>query len=277
MQKLKYIRILIGMLLLVVATMYVLRGEDLNKQLSVVAEIQVRPELLLSELGVMVFWLVMTMVFGRVYCASICPIGVIQDFVRWTVKHMPQKLYKAKPYRYKSPDKLRYTVFSIYALSLVIGSVATVFVVVLSPWTIFRNIIHILTFNPVVIKLVNVSVSAAIGAVCGVLALFVLILMSAFRGREFCNTVCPVGTLMSLTMKPAGSRALVNIDIDPDRCTHCMKCEDICPAKCINLKKNTVDNECCVRCFDCLAVCDDNAIKYGIKRPRLSNTLPVAK
>lgn len=54
------------------------------------------------------------------------------------------------------------------------------------------------------------------------------------------------------------------------KCTACMKCFDICPTKCIdiktkengNLKSLTVESSQCITCMLCVDVCPENAIIY---------------
>lgn len=47
------------------------------------AKIQFLPALLALNIGVVLLLLVLTLVFGRVYCSVICPLGVFQDVVSW--------------------------------------------------------------------------------------------------------------------------------------------------------------------------------------------------
>ena len=42
------------------------------------AKIQFLPAVLALNVGVILLWVVLTLVFGRVYCSVICPLGVFQ-------------------------------------------------------------------------------------------------------------------------------------------------------------------------------------------------------
>ena len=44
---------------------------------------QFLPALLAVNVGVVSVLLVLTLLFGRVYCSVICPLGVFQDVVSW--------------------------------------------------------------------------------------------------------------------------------------------------------------------------------------------------
>lgn len=47
------------------------------------ARIQFLPAVLALNLGVVILLVALTLVFGRVYCSVICPLGVFQDVVSW--------------------------------------------------------------------------------------------------------------------------------------------------------------------------------------------------
>ncbi|MEA2061909.1 MAG: 4Fe-4S binding protein [Thermodesulfobacteriota bacterium] len=80
---------------------------------------------------------------------------------------------------------------------------------------------------------------------------------SARHGRLFCNTVCPVGTLLGLVSK----LSLFRICIDREACRACGKCLHVCKAGCIDVKTKQVDISRCVYCFNCLSACPDLAME----------------
>jgi len=80
--------------------------------------------------------------------------------------------------------------------------------------------------------------------------------LSALRGRIYCNAFCPIGTLLGVVSK----RALFRISIDKTSCIRCGHCVAVCKAQCIDLKTQEVDAARCVACFNCMPVCDDHGI-----------------
>jgi ferredoxin len=78
------------------------------------------------------------------------------------------------------------------------------------------------------------------------------------RGRLFCNTVCPVGTLLGLVSRGAAFR----VTVDAAHCTACGLCERVCKAGCIDPEGKRVDMSRCVGCCNCLTVCATDAIRY---------------
>jgi ferredoxin-type protein NapF len=82
--------------------------------------------------------------------------------------------------------------------------------------------------------------------------------MSFFHGRLYCNTICPVGTLLGLLSK----LSLYKINLDKSTCTRCGKCAVVCKAGCIDFRNMSLDFDRCVGCFNCLDTCDTDSIKY---------------
>ena len=88
---------------------------------------------------------------------------------------------------------------------------------------------------------------------------FVILAILAWRnGRTYCNTICPVGTVLGFLSK----YALLKPRIDTDKCNGCGLCARKCKASCIDSKNHAVDYSRCVTCMDCLDNCRQGAISY---------------
>ncbi|MCB9027771.1 MAG: 4Fe-4S binding protein [Bacteroidales bacterium] len=61
--------------------------------------------------------------------------------------------------------------------------------------------------------------------------------LSLSHGRLYCNTVCPVGTLLGLLSKVS----LFRIRFDEDKCTRCGRCAMACKSSCIDFLNKNVD------------------------------------
>jgi ferredoxin len=90
--------------------------------------------------------------------------------------------------------------------------------------------------------------------------LVTIVIMSVFRGRLFCNTLCPVGATLGLISK----FSVYKIKIDDSACTRCGKCSSVCKAECIDVKAEIVDFTRCVGCFNCLKACSEKGIGFKL-------------
>ena len=102
--------------------------------------------------------------------------------------------------------------------------------------------------------------SAATFAVAA--ATFALIAVLAWRnGRTWCNTVCPVGTVLGFLAR----FSLLRPAIDPEKCVGCNRCARNCKASCIDVEHHRIDYSRCVVCMDCIDTCHKNAIAYELR------------
>ena len=99
-----------------------------------------------------------------------------------------------------------------------------------------------------------------------------LIWLSAWHGRMFCNTLCPVGALLGLVSR----FALFKIRIPKDACIVCVQCSTHCKAGCIRLKTKDIDFSRCVACFNCITVCEAHGIGYARSAPTQLHLSPPA-
>ena len=100
------------------------------------AKIQFLPAVLALNVGVILLWVVLTLVFGRVYCSVICPLGVFQDIVSWFSGRRPKKKYR---FSYSpAVSWLRYGVLGVFVIAVIagIGSV----VALLAPYSSYGRI-----------------------------------------------------------------------------------------------------------------------------------------
>jgi len=89
---LKKIRVILSLLLFSLITLYFLDfREFLPESFSFLAKIQFIPALLAVNVLILASLLLLTLLFGRVYCSSICPMGVYQDMVAWLSKRFNRK------------------------------------------------------------------------------------------------------------------------------------------------------------------------------------------
>ena len=227
--------------------------------------------------------LIITFLFGRVYCSSVCPLGTLQDII----SRLALFLNKQKYFRLLKDFKiLKYSILFVTILSLFSGSL--VLLNLLDPFSlsgkIFSNIFRLgviplnnlaaLTleqFNIYRVYPIEVKALSWLAIVFSGSVLLIVGIMSFSKGRLFCNTICPVGTLLGLTSR----FSLYKIKIDQYECSGCGMCETVCKAGCIENENKKIDFERCVSCFNCFTVCPSNGIVY--KRSDISLFNKVAK
>lgn len=213
--------------------------------------------------------LVLTVFFGRVYCSFLCPLGATQDVVI-RLKGQSSKLNA----RYTKPlTWMHYGVSGIVLLLMFFG--IEIGINLLDPFANFGRIMTNL-FRPVLIP-ANNSLSYLLGTfdinlfsprVMHALSTAVLVYTAVFFGgliaasilgnRIYCNTLCPVGGILSIV----SAKAVYKIGIDAEKCTACGKCESVCKSNCIDYLNKKVDFSRCVACFNCLDTCGFEAISY---------------
>ena len=214
------------------------------------SRMQIVPAIAACATTWLVIWLVATLIFGRVYCSTICPCGALMELIAWISR--PRKWH----YSFAAPStRLRYSILVIVVICALFGFSA---VVSLSdPYSTFARIVTA-AYRPAAIGVAGVTVAAA--------TLILIIIFSRRRGRIICNTICPVGTMLGTMSKIS----LYHADVNTDLCVNCRKCADVCPAQCIDLNDHVIDPMRCVVCFNCMDVCPNDAIRYRRGRHQLS-------
>ena len=250
----------------------------LHHWLGWMAKVQFLPAVLALNIVIILVLLVLTLVFGRIYCSVICPLGIFQDLVARLRR-------KKNKYSYsKAISWLRYTMLGIMVVALVagIGSV----VQLLAPYSAYGRIATMI-FQPIGKFGNNLLASVAeridsyafyrtevlvpaMGVVLIVaVATALLVGILAWRnGRTYCNTICPVGTVLSFFARFSWFK----IRFDEDKCRNCSLCTKNCKAACIDFKTRTVDYSRCVVCGNCIDKCKFGALSYvgGYKSTKVS-------
>lgn len=256
MINLKHIRVILSLIFLGEALAFVILGLSAPQHAEIAYKLQIIPSAIMTSMGATLTWIVATLMLGRVYCSSICPLGVLQDAVCYAQQKVTRK---KKQRRYKPANKLRYHILLVY---IVLTIAASAFGALLEPWNWFKGIAGTFTpeHNAGVFSIV--ASSATLGIIIALVALIILLIYALTTGRDFCNHICPIGTALGII----STRAALHIEIDPDKCISCLKCEDNCKTSCISVKDRLVDNTRCVRCFNCIESCPTKAIRLQINR-----------
>jgi ferredoxin len=288
MNKLKRIRVVLAIILFSLTLWFFCDfAALLPTRLHGILHIQVVPAIMAGSVAILVGLFLLTILYGRIYCSIICPLGVFQDIITWFTKRGKKKNRKRRWYHYSRPQTiLRYSILAVCVLFFILGITAPL--LYLDPYSnfgrmavnLFRPLVmegnnllkwlalkvHIYHFYYVSIHTVTVwsiAISTAILLIVGTMALL--------RGRLFCNTICPVGSLLGLVSR----FSFFKIELEQSQCTSCGLCEKACKSQCINSKEKSVDHSRCVSCFNCLDRCHDNSVKYRFSFIRSSKLVEV--
>lgn len=265
MKKLRIARIVLSALFLAAtAACFIFDADSIPAAVSNTRRLHMAPLYMAESAGVIGVWLLITLVWGRIYCSTVCPVGALQDLMLHLRRRIPAL---DKPFRLRRPPVVRHHVLVVYVICLVTG--LTVVPLMLEPWFIAGNMTQLFGAGRMAEIWVRYGFPAAWGVVCGLLSIAVILPWALLRGREFCNSVCPLGTAMGYL----SSRAAFQIAIDGDRCISCMRCQDNCRSSGIKVVSRYVDNSRCVRCFECVARCPQGAIRYTQERRRPASPL----
>jgi ferredoxin len=235
------------------------------------ANIQLLPAVLALNLAVIIALALLTLLFGRVYCSVICPLGVMQDIISW---FSGKRKGKKNRFTFKKENKwLRYGVLVLFIVLMVAGANAVA--ILIAPYSAYGRIVTAL-FEPLYDWGNNLlaAVSAHFGSyafyptevylkslpvlIVAVVTLVVLVVLAWTGGRTWCNNICPVGTVLGLLSRFSLFRPTINTD----QCINCGICGKRCKATCIDTKNHQIDYSRCVACFDCIDNCHSGAIKY---------------
>ena len=233
------------------------------------AKIQFLPALLALNVGVVVFLVLLTLVFGRVYCSVICPLGVMQDIIAWVGKKQKKNRYSFAP----AKSWLRYGVLAVFAIGIIAGIGSLV--ALLAPYSSYGRIASNL-FAPIYTWGNNLLAYFAERAdsyafyetevwlkslptfIISLLSFIIIGILAWRNGRTYCNTICPVGTVLGFLARFSWLKPV----IDADKCVNCKLCARNCKAACIDIAKHRIDYSRCVACMDCIGMCHKGAISY---------------
>jgi len=269
-------RILAALCFIAVTLLFLDFTGTLHHWLGWTAKVQLVPAILAMNFVVIAVLAVITLIFGRIYCSVICPLGVMQDIISWI--HSKRKKNR---FTYSKELKwLRYPVLVVFIIAIVLGIVGLM--AILEPYSTFGIIATNLLqpvyqwanngiaaiaehFNSYSVYTTEVWIKST-ASIATAITLFAVIAFLAWRGgRTWCNTICPVGTFLSFIAR----FSLLKVHIDGDKCIKCGMCTRNCKASCINHEDGTVDHSRCVTCGNCIEKCHKDAIYYG--RPRKSS------
>lgn len=271
---LKRIRQIIAVVSIIAVTLLFLDFTGtVHAYLGWIAKIQFLPAVMALNFAIIIGLVLLTLIFGRLYCSIICPLGIMQDAFAWLGK----KSHKNR-YTYSAPKSiLRYIMLALMVAAIIIGFSA--FVVILAPYSAYGRIAQSFiapiwqwgnnllaqwaeSHDSYAFYTTEVWMRGISTFIVAALTLIILGFLAWRNGRTYCNTICPVGTVLGFISR----FSLLKPVIDTSKCNSCGLCARNCKSACINSKEHHIDYSRCVTCFDCIKKCHKGAISYTIAR-----------
>jgi polyferredoxin len=269
---LRKLRIALALVAFAVLTFFFLDfSRLLPESAQVIAKIQFVPALISLSLGIVLLLLLLTLVFGRIYCSVICPLGIYQDVISRLAN-----LFRKKKLRYKfrkARTILRWSVLTLVIITYLSG--LGLVLDLLDPYSMYgRMAVHLFkpvymaannglellftAFNNYTFYKVDIHFWGWASFGLALISLLVVSVLAWRFGRTWCNTICPVGTVLGFLSK----FSVFKLSIDHETCNQCGLCSFNCKATCIDSKKGSIDYSRCVACFNCMESCNKKGVKY---------------
>ena len=235
------------------------------------AKWQFMPAVLAANVLVLTVLILATLLLGRVYCSILCPLGVMQDIISWIRGRFSRRARSRFSYK-SNMTWLRVGILALFVIAIILG--LTHIALYIEPYSAYGRIAGSI-LRPVYDEANNLIAStqgpddytfyhvtyyvSAASVIVAVLTLLIVGTMAWINGRIYCNTVCPVGTILGYLSRFSWLKPV----IDTDKCIKCGSCARKCKASCIDFKNESIDYTRCVACMDCIGACSKSAISYA--------------
>ena len=241
------------------------------------AKIQFLPAVMALNVIVVVALVVLTLVFGRIYCSVICPLGIFQDVLARFHRKKNKFSYSAELKWLRYPMLMVFVIagvtgigslFQLLAPYSAYGRLATM---IFQPiWKVGNNLLAMVAehYESYAFYSVDTWMRSLPVFIIAAVTLVVLFVLAWRGGRTYCNTICPVGTILSFFAR----FSWLKIRFDEDKCKNCSLCSKNCKAACIDFKTHIVDYSRCVVCGNCIDSCKFGALKYTSRPSQTKKT-----
>lgn len=193
--------------------------------------------------------ILLTLVFGRVFCSFLCPLGAIQEWIRGLGKKLGiRKDLELPIWLDKYARYLKYVILAVIVyFSYKTGDL------IFRGYDPFNALMHLgEEFDE---KVAGYSILAA------------LLFASLFSRNWWCRYFCPLGAAMGIIKKISPFK----IKRNEASCIDCGKCDIVCPAKLNIANAKEVNSADCISCLGCVKNCPNSSLKattFGKEIPK---------
>ena len=229
--------------------------------------------------------LILTLLFGRVWCGWLCPLGTLLDW-------MPIRNWEERNVRVGDGwRRVKYVLLLTILLSAFFSNLT---LLIFDPLTILYRTFstavwpaldQLITSGEAILYRISFMGPAISRFDSVVRRLFLptipvyyryawlnaffflgIIGLNGVASRFWCRYLCPLGGLLGLISKGA----VVKCQIEEETCTSCQRCEPVCPTGAIRSEETSrCDHSECIMCMRCQNECSQGAVTFPV-RPSLS-------
>ena len=190
----------------------------------------------------------LALLFGRVFCAYVCPASLL-FFTISRVRGLLAKFFYLPEFSLNRG----------FCWGLLFGGVVTavwvghgVWTLILPYFAIGQTLFHGIAYG---------TISFSLGS------LLVFGLLDLVMGKQFtCRYVCPTGRLLGFV----GSKSVFSLKRDAPECLEaCTSCIDVCPMKVQPKYDESLD---CSMCGECLTICPTKCLSIGLRKTTIPAT-----
>lgn len=196
-----------------------------------------------SSVVFFIITLIVTLIFGRLFCSFICPLGTLQDLSS-----------RLKIKKIRIPEKVHSKLSLLkYAVLIVI-----LFLTYRAGSLIIRG------YDPYAALMHLTSPEVLTESAIGLIILAAIIILSIFIDRFFCRYICPLGAIYAILNKVRPFK----LNRAP-KCIKCSKCNRNCPMGIDIMSKDAVKDSDCISCLNCMD-CPVDAVEVKSKKVKLT-------
>lgn len=186
-----------------------------------------------SSLILLITVVLTSIVFGRVFCGWVCPMGAVTEFTRVIAGKLG---IKSREFPEKVDAALRYVKYILLAVILAVTwQYGFLFFRLFDPWMAWMHLTSG-EFDEMIAPL---------------LVLGLVIVSGIFIERAWCRYLCPLGACFGITQK----MSLTKIHRDQKTCIDCGACDTVCPTRAQPSKSAVLEHGDCIACGKCVEHC----------------------
>ncbi len=220
-------------------------------------------------LGGALIIIVLTFLFGRVFCGWICPMGALQQFTAWLFRRGAKR--QIDDNRYNKKQSYKYIMVGAMLVLAAMGALQIglmdpivwmyrAFTTFIAPmWDMLVSGVETLLSMDLSQAKFAPGVAPRIFAGSFVIGLifFGFIIINVRHHRFFCRFLCPLGAFLGMLSR----FAVFRMDRNVSKCTDC----NLCLLRCEGASEpqaKLVESE-CFSCMNCLDDCPDDALRFA--------------